>query len=225
MTKKKTLSYLLENIEVHCLDKYEIADKNLPTAKVERTEMFGELKYISSQYFDFILRIEYVFIKVLTPLNLSVLGSKIISDIYSAFQSNETLFEYVKINILGIAYGYDNENEEVGIREVISYMTRTYCRMRGKDFVRNLMAIEFDNLTKAHRSQMAAISKKKGKKKSKESNNEKDSSINNQLNNDEIDDSAINDEFFKVIVEDIAEDGILASTEDALLQDTVEGDD
>ena len=37
---------------------------NLPTEKVVRSEMFGGLSFVPACYYEFILRIEYVFIKV-----------------------------------------------------------------------------------------------------------------------------------------------------------------
>jgi hypothetical protein len=41
--------------------------KDLPIEKVLRTERFGGLHFVSKEYFDFIQRLEFVFVKCLTP--------------------------------------------------------------------------------------------------------------------------------------------------------------
>ena len=73
------------------------------------------------------------------------------------------------------------------VRKLVKFLIKTYCRMRGKDFCRKLMASENNNhnLTKATRSEIAVVSnpnsykkKKKPSKKDEKQNNE------NQENHD-----------------------------------------
>lgn len=42
-------------------------NNNLPVKKVERTQEFGALNFISSEFFDFILQFEHVFVLTLKP--------------------------------------------------------------------------------------------------------------------------------------------------------------
>ena len=59
------------------------------------------------------------------------------------------------INMIG------EDTEENVVSELISHLVRTYCRMRGKDFCRQLMATDFTNLGKGVRPTMAVLSDKK----------------------------------------------------------------
>ena len=54
---------------------------NLPTEKVILSEMFGGLNFVSIMYYDFILKLEYVFVKCLTSEKLAVLGNSLIQRI------------------------------------------------------------------------------------------------------------------------------------------------
>ena len=54
---------------------------NLPTEKVVRLEMFGGLNFVSLAYYDFVLRLEYVFVKSLTSVKLAVLGDNLIDKV------------------------------------------------------------------------------------------------------------------------------------------------
>ena len=77
---------------------------------------------------------------------------------------------------------FDDEIEdEIVLAEAVLFMCRTYCRMRGKDFSRNLMATEFNNHGKALRSTVAVkadsktyADKHKHKKNSSKSKNKED---------------------------------------------------
>lgn len=129
-------------------------DTSLPISKVENKENFGGLKFISKPFYHFVLRLETVFVKCLSPQNLFILGNKLIQNVYCAFIESIDVKRYILANLLPKE---DNIEDET-MNELTRYLCRTYVRMRGKDFVRNLMAIEFSNLTKALRSQLAAKS-------------------------------------------------------------------
>lgn len=44
-----------------------IKDRNIPTAKVERVELFGGLNYANGDLYSFVERLEFVFKHALTP--------------------------------------------------------------------------------------------------------------------------------------------------------------
>ena len=96
MTRKKEIipgslgARLMELFENHTLEKDSDQLVDLPTAKVTRSEMFGGLQVCTSAYFHFILRLEYVFVKLLSPSNLAVLGKELIQQIYE-FSKNKCL--------------------------------------------------------------------------------------------------------------------------------------
>ena len=83
---------------------------------------------------------------------------------------------------------FDDEIEdEIVLAEAVLFMCRTYCRMRGKDFSRNLMATEFNNLGKALRSTVAVkadsktyADKHKHKKNSKSKSKNKEDETNEE---------------------------------------------
>ena len=73
----------------------------------------------------------------------------------------------------------DKIDEDV-MTQLVVHLIRTYCRMRGKDFCRQLMTTNFSNLGKGIRPTMAVLSDKqsyqvvKNEKKENESNESSD---------------------------------------------------
>jgi len=55
---------------------------DLPTGKVLRSEMFRALHFVSDLYVKFILRLEYIFARCLTPMKLVVLGNSLLQQVY-----------------------------------------------------------------------------------------------------------------------------------------------
>ena len=54
--------------------------------KVVWLEMFGGLKFVSKHYFHFVLRLEYVFFRCLTSVNLAILGKLVIQRVYDSLR-------------------------------------------------------------------------------------------------------------------------------------------
>jgi len=113
---------------------------NIPTEKVVRSEIFGGLKFISAVYFDFILKLEYVFVRCLTSTKLAVLGNSLVQRLYRDLCGNIDHRRCV-LNIMSDVIVKDD-----ALDDLVLYLVRTYCQMRGKDFCRNLMATNFNNL-------------------------------------------------------------------------------
>ena len=126
---------------------------NLPTEKVIRCEMFGGLNCVSAGYYDFILKLEYVFVKCLTSEKLAVLGNSIIQRISHILCGSVEVRQCVQQVM-------DSTIDNDVMDDLVSYLIQTYCRMRGKDFCRQIMATNFKNLGKGIRPTMAVLSDK-----------------------------------------------------------------
>ena len=153
-----------------------IVDNNLPTAKVDRVEKFGGLNYATGDFFIFVQRLEYVFVKTLTPELLVMNGSSLIELVYVALNEDKNVFN------LTAKFCEGNVNIEV-ISTVVAYLTRTYCRMRGKDFARKIMSKDTKSLQQTRRPTLAAASNPaiyKAKKRKNKAN------IDGEEGNDEI---------------------------------------
>ena len=139
------------------------ADKEcMPIQKFERVELFGGLKYVSRAYFIFILRMEYVFMNMFTAEKLVMMGSDLISNVYTELLASV----HVKRIIVALDSTSLGEADEVDLHDIVIHMTRTYCRMRGKDFVRKFMQRGFKNknLGKGIRPTLAILSNPSVKK-------------------------------------------------------------
>ena len=137
------------------MKRIDAKDHNLPMQKVERVEKLGGLKYISDDYFVFIQRMEYVFMNLLTPEKLAMIGSDLITNVYTELSNNT----FVSAAIMQFTIGVDNVQSDLQ-NKLTLHMTRTYCRMRGKDFARKMMQTGFreKNLGKGIRPTVAIIS-------------------------------------------------------------------
>lgn len=110
-----------------------LEDENLPTAKVEVVERFGGLYYATEDFFSFVERLKYVFIHTLTPELLLMNVSCLIELVYKALNADD--------GVLSIIATFCKCNISIDtIEAVATYITCTYCCMRGKDFARNLMS-------------------------------------------------------------------------------------
>ena len=103
-----------------------------------------------SNYLNFVLRIEFVFVKLLTKNNLVVIGNTLISKIYDEIIAHNFARREILTIIIDVFY-FETMNT------LICFMVRTYYRMRGKYFVRNLTMTNFKNLTKVVRPYMVVF--------------------------------------------------------------------
>lgn len=113
----------------------------MPTTKVERVELFGGLQFVLQDYFTFIQQLEFVFIQLLTKNNLIMMGSDLITNVYTELSTNSSVTSSILsfTDVMNV-----NESE---IEDLVKYMTQTYCRVRGKDFVRKFMQKGFKTKT------------------------------------------------------------------------------
>ena len=128
-----------------------LSNNNVPTMKVERVEQFGVLAYANEEFFRFFERLEYVFRKTLTPKLLMMNGSSLIDVVYEGFNTQECVLNIVS------DFCESNINSDI-IQTVTKYITRSYCRMRGKDFVRKLMSRDTHSLKQRREPTLAAVS-------------------------------------------------------------------
>ena len=70
-------------------------DMGMPVRKVEQVELFGSLKYVSRTYFFFVLRMECVFMCMLTTEKLVMMGGDLITNVYRELSSNQNVRESV----------------------------------------------------------------------------------------------------------------------------------
>ena len=158
-TLEEVLCTVFNNIIV---DKDIATQLEMPIQKVERVELFGGLKYVCDDYFFFILRMEYVFMSMFTPERLVMMGSGLITSVYNALSSSRNVIALVNTFCVG---GCGEVDDDVML-DLVKVMTRSYCRMRGKDFVRKYMQHNFKNknLGKGIRPTLAIISDPKVRK-------------------------------------------------------------
>ena len=132
-------------------DDAEVSD--LPVKKVMRTQEFGGLKFVSKDFYHFVLRLEHVFVLTRTPNILAVLGHNIINRVYEDLVRSVPTRNMVK-DILFI------EPPVEELHDLVKYLVQTYCCMRGKDYCRQLMRTDFNNLGKCVHSKLAVLSNK-----------------------------------------------------------------
>ena len=158
-TLKEMLCTVFNNIIVN---KDIAAQSGMPIQKVEHVELFGRLKYVCHDYFLFILRMEYVFMSMFTPERLVMMGSGLITSVYNALSSSRNVIALVNTFCVG---GCGEVDDDVML-DLVKVMTRSYCRMRGKDFVTKFMQHSFKNknLGKVIRPTLAIISDPKVRK-------------------------------------------------------------
>ena len=146
---REQLHVLVENASLS--KETALKKKNLPTAKVDRVENFGGLRYANEGLFSFVERLEYVFRHTLTPELLVMNGSYLIELVYVTMNEED--------NVLGIIAQLCEDSVEAEVlAAVMKYITQVYFRMRGKDFARNLMSTDTHSLKQTRRPTLAAAS-------------------------------------------------------------------
>ena len=163
---------MIELFECGTVNKADAID--LPSEKVIRSEMFGGLSFVSRMYYEFILRIEYVFVKSMTSAKLAVLGNTLVQRVYQSLCESIPLRKYIE----RILDSDDAVDEEV-MDMLVLYLVQTYCRMRGKDFCRQVMATNFRNLGKGVRPTLAVLSDKLSYEKKEKVNTDEYNLFNN----------------------------------------------
>ena len=104
----------------------------------------------------FVLRMEYVFMNMFTQEKLVLMGSDLITNVYKELLGNRNVRELIRKFDCG---GFEQTDDDT-LNDLVVHMTRSYCRMRGKDFVRKYMQHGFKNknLGKGIRPTLAIIS-------------------------------------------------------------------
>ena len=151
--REKTVREQLNFLVVKSSSTREVAVgvTSLPTAKVEKVELFGGLHFANEDFFSFVERLEYVFVTTLTPELLVMNGSCVINLVYSTLNTEESVLAMVA-SFCEIKASIET------VSAVTTYITRAYCRMRGKDFARRLMARDTHSLKQTRRPTLAAMS-------------------------------------------------------------------
>ena len=157
--RRVALKELMSDVYSNIIVTKDIArEMEMPIQKVERVELFGGLKYVCRDYFLFVLRMEYVFMEMFTSEKLVMMGSDLITRVYIELSSNQN----VRMLVRSFACGGD-KNQDVNddlMDDLVVHMVKSYCRMRGNDFVRKFMQHGFKNknLGKGIRPTLAIIS-------------------------------------------------------------------
>ena len=151
---------MLDLYESSTVDEGSTELNTLLMGKVADTMEFDGLRFVSCSFYELIIRFEHVFVTNLTPTRLAILGSSLIQKVYSGLKENFGLKAMVE-NILSVDY------EDEVINDIVSYLVQTYCRMRGKDFCRQMMATDSNNLGKSLRSKLAVLTDKNSYAKNK----------------------------------------------------------
>lgn len=153
--RRKELGNILQSIVIYStMDSKEKAKKELPALKIEKCEKLDGLKYSNQSFFNFILRMEYIFVNLLTPELLVMNGSGLINSIFVELASDS--------NAMKLLYEFtSDEYNKREVNEALKFISQTYCRMRGKDFCRRLMAIDTNSLSRNRRDTLATLSSSK----------------------------------------------------------------
>ena len=102
----------------------------------------------------------------LKPNVLAVLGHDIIIRVYQELSHCIELRKMAKNILMTEADGDD-------LSDLVQYLTKTYCQMRGRDYCRQMMVTDFDNLGKCICSKLAVLSNKDNYKKKMETRSAK----------------------------------------------------
>mmetsp|Transcript_13644 Transcript_13644/g.13212 ORF Transcript_13644/g.13212 Transcript_13644/m.13212 type:complete len:240 (-) Transcript_13644:34-753(-) len=100
----------------------------LPSKKVECVQESGGLAFVSLAFYTFSLKLEYIFVKTLQETTLAILGHLIIEEVYTSLRNSQTVRSIV-VELLegdGLSCGINEDN----LTEIVSYLVKTWCRMR-----------------------------------------------------------------------------------------------
>ena len=101
------------------------------------------------------MRVEYVFVTCLEPEYLLMVGSDLITRVYSSF----IIDPGAQRTISSFLDNYDEGDEDV--RTLTKYIMCTYCHLRGKDFARKMMSRDTKSNEQTTCQTQAILSQKK----------------------------------------------------------------
>ena len=131
-------------------------ESDLPTELVEEHQAFGNLSFPTRLFYEFISVMEAVSQQVLTPINQTIYGNRIIQELYDKLSEHEILKSQV-ISFISFGVGVAIEVRDQS-SAILEYIVRTFLRMRGKDYCQRFMGDQGQSLTKGLRPTMAALS-------------------------------------------------------------------
>lgn len=149
---KEALNCIVSNVK---LDRDAEEIQNLPSGEVKRIEMFDGLKYVTKEFYEFVVRLEYIFLILLSPEYLTMVGAELIIQLYKALNSQQ---EFIDSITAFINLNCDIEVESCNVESIVKYISKTYCRLRGKDFVRKMMARDTRTTDQTTRQAQKAVS-------------------------------------------------------------------
>jgi uncharacterized membrane-anchored protein YjiN (DUF445 family) len=114
-------------------DNIDNARTMLPTGKVDRINEFGGLHHPTKEFYEVVASWEYMFVKCLTNVNLLLQGRNLVYDIVAKLQSNPSIRQKFRTML-------PDDSNDGELDEVLSYLLRTFGRVKGKDYVRKLMS-------------------------------------------------------------------------------------
>lgn len=109
--------YVYDNI---VSGKEKTHNAGMPVQKAERVELFSGLKYVSTEYYLFILQMEYVFMRTLTPEKLVMIGLDLITSVYNKLSANNG----VRLLIGTFTCGGCKEADDNTLSDLVEHMTR-----------------------------------------------------------------------------------------------------
>ena len=140
----------------------------LPTGKVDRISC-GSLIYASKHFFETVACMECMYVALLTPENVVGLGSQVMAKVHALVCKDDTVCQHLKRGL--------GQKPEADQKMVAGCLLRTFCRLRGKDFVARMLsrtgkskhvATRTDLLVKSNNSFYAAKVKYNSKLKNAE---------------------------------------------------------
>lgn len=114
-----------------------------------RTEIFDGFSFVSASYFEFILKLKYVFVKCLTSVKLAVSGNSLIQRMYHSLCESidvrrciQLVFSGINDSTVAILLDDPDAVNKIIMDDIITYLIQTYYHMRGKDFSRHIMQLD-----------------------------------------------------------------------------------
>jgi hypothetical protein len=153
------LALLASNCKMH---RTAAKESDLPTELVEEHQAFGNLSFPTKAFHEFISFMEAVSQRVLTPINQTIYGNRIVQELYDKLSEHEMLksqvTSFVSVSVsVSVGVGVATEAHDQ-CSAILQYFVRTFLRMRGKDCCQRYMGDQGQSLTKGLRPTMAALS-------------------------------------------------------------------
>ena len=143
---QRCLASLVQNV---ALSK-EQANK-LPTGKIERVQLYDKLRYASVEFFVLVASVEKVCDSILVARSIKIYGPSITSELAEILSQNTEVLRLAK---KCFDKGFSITDSE--LLTVTKYLVTTYMRMRGKDYVRQILGMK--TLSVGHRAQLKVLS-------------------------------------------------------------------